>query len=141
MRSDYVWLSDASRHASKVIYDLVRRQQACPLKPSGCVFFFSFRRFRTHRINTAGQLPKEAVSINRDMVRTHTFDLADFEQILARPVCSLAVSCPRSADPPASQGPAPSKRRRSGCLACDAAAIWSLRSFASARRELRILSD
>ncbi|KAI9457944.1 hypothetical protein BJY52DRAFT_1373808 [Lactarius psammicola] len=36
-------------------------------------------------INAAGQIPKEAVSINRDMVRTHTFDLADFERIIARP--------------------------------------------------------
>ena len=26
------------------------------------------------------------------MIRTHTFDLADFEQIIARPVCSLSVS-------------------------------------------------
>ncbi|KAH9056355.1 hypothetical protein EDB87DRAFT_1637449 [Lactarius vividus] len=36
-------------------------------------------------INAAGQIPKEAVSINRDMVRSHTFDLVDLERIIARP--------------------------------------------------------
>jgi len=36
-------------------------------------------------INTAGHIPKEAVSINRAMIRTHTFDLEDFERIVARP--------------------------------------------------------
>lgn len=36
-------------------------------------------------INTAGHIPKESVSINRAMVRTHTFDMEDFERIIARP--------------------------------------------------------
>ncbi|KAI0265887.1 hypothetical protein BC834DRAFT_876787 [Gloeopeniophorella convolvens] len=36
-------------------------------------------------INSAGQIPKEVVSINRDMVRNHTYNPADLERILARP--------------------------------------------------------
>jgi hypothetical protein len=43
--------------------------------------------FRTHRINTAGHIPKEVASMNRDMVRTRTFNPADLERILSRPVC------------------------------------------------------
>jgi hypothetical protein len=84
MRPDHVWLSHASRHDLKVICDLVRRQQACPLKPTRCIFVFVLSR--TYRINTAGHIPKEAVSINRAMVRTQTFDIEDFERIIARPV-------------------------------------------------------
>ncbi|KAI0301520.1 hypothetical protein B0F90DRAFT_306522 [Multifurca ochricompacta] len=39
----------------------------------------------TSWINTAGRIPKEAVSLNRDMVRTNTFNPMDLERILARP--------------------------------------------------------
>jgi hypothetical protein len=35
----------------------------------------------------AGHIPKEVTSINRDMVRTHTFNPVDLERILSRPVC------------------------------------------------------
>jgi len=42
-------------------------------------------RSYTSWINTAGQIPKEVVSINRDMVRDGTFNPADLEHILARP--------------------------------------------------------
>jgi hypothetical protein len=43
--------------------------------------------FRTCRINTAGQIPKEVVSLNRDIVRTNTFNPMDLEHIFSRPVC------------------------------------------------------
>ena len=96
---------------------------------------------RSHRINTAGHIPKEAVSINRAMVRTHTFDLEDFEKIIARPVCPFTNSgLPLLTHPP-HQGHTPSKYHRARPLACDAAAIWSMRSFASARCQLCIQSD
>jgi hypothetical protein len=39
------------------------------------------------RINSAGQIPKEAVSLNCDMVRMRTFDPMDLERVLSRPVC------------------------------------------------------
>ncbi|KAI9462039.1 hypothetical protein F5148DRAFT_238704 [Russula earlei] len=39
----------------------------------------------TSWINTAGRIPKEAVSINRGMVRNGTFDPVDLELILSRP--------------------------------------------------------
>ena len=39
------------------------------------------------RINTAGQIPTEMVSLNRDIVRTHTFNPMDLDHILSRPVC------------------------------------------------------
>ena len=61
--------------------------------PAEAIWMFSFflSLSRTRRINTAGHIPKEAVSINRDMVRTHTFDIEDFERIIARPVRLLAI--------------------------------------------------
>ena len=96
MRPDHVWLSHASRHHLKVVCDLVRRQQTCLLKPSGCFCSLSWIR----RINTAGHIPKEAVSINRAMVRTQTFDIEDFERIIARPVRVLAILKPAPTDPP-----------------------------------------
>ena len=51
-----------------------------------------WNRFGSHRINTAGQIPKEAISLNCDMVRTHTFNPADLERVLSRPVCSRSSS-------------------------------------------------
>ncbi|KAH9959215.1 hypothetical protein BC827DRAFT_1214879 [Russula dissimulans] len=39
----------------------------------------------TSWINTAGQISKEVVSINRDMIRDRTFNPIDLERILARP--------------------------------------------------------
>jgi hypothetical protein len=44
MRSDHVWLSDASRHAPKVVYELVRPQTGLPAEAIW-MFFFSFCRF------------------------------------------------------------------------------------------------
>ena len=39
------------------------------------------------RINTAGQIPKEVVSLNHDIIRSRTFNPVDLENILSRPVC------------------------------------------------------
>jgi len=36
-------------------------------------------------INTVGQIPKEAISLNCDMVGTHTFNHVDLERALSRP--------------------------------------------------------
>ena len=80
MRSDNVRILVASRHAPEVIHKLVRQQAAFQLKPSGICS-------RTYRINAAGQIPKEVVSLNRDIVRAHTFNPVDLEHILSRPVC------------------------------------------------------
>ncbi|KAH9029497.1 hypothetical protein EDB85DRAFT_1966271 [Lactarius pseudohatsudake] len=61
-------------------------------------------RSYTTWINAAGQLPKEAVSINRDMVRSHTFNLVDLERIIARPdlhpANATAIDVWRAAQPP-----------------------------------------
>lgn len=43
--------------------------------------------FRLCRINTAGQIPKDVVSLNHDIIRTRTFNPVDLENILSRPVC------------------------------------------------------
>jgi hypothetical protein len=43
--------------------------------------------FRICRINTAGQIPKAAVSLNHDSIRTRTFNPVDLESILSLPVC------------------------------------------------------
>ena len=44
------------------------------------------------RINTAGQIPKEVVSLNHDIVQTRTFNPVDLENILSRPVCPRPFS-------------------------------------------------
>ncbi|KAH9971376.1 hypothetical protein BGW80DRAFT_1322127 [Lactifluus volemus] len=55
-------------------------------------------------VNTAGQISKEAVSINRDMVRTRTFNPVDLERILSRsdlhPANIDALKVWRSMHPP-----------------------------------------
>ncbi len=80
MRSNYVRLLHAPRHAPEIICKLVRQQAASRLGSSGiCI--------RTCRINTAGQISKEVVSLNHDIVRTRTFNPVDLEKILSRSVC------------------------------------------------------
>ncbi|KAH9987788.1 hypothetical protein BJV77DRAFT_1024182, partial [Russula vinacea] len=53
--------------------------------PHGDVLVFVFSKVRSNNDNTAGQIPKEVVSVNRDIVRMHTFDPVDLEHILSRP--------------------------------------------------------
>jgi hypothetical protein len=78
MRSNNVRFLVAPRHAPEVIHKLVRQQAVFRLRTLEFV--------PGRRINTAGQIPKEVVSVNRDIVRTHTFDPVDLEHILSRPV-------------------------------------------------------
>jgi hypothetical protein len=65
-----------------------------------------------HRINTAGHIPKEATSINRDMVRARTFNPVDLERILSRPVRTRTLSLSSVVTKPRlmPQGPASRKR-------------------------------
>ena len=87
MCTDLLWLSHVSRHDFKVVCGAAN-------KPSRWdhldVFFLSL----SHRIDTAGHIPKEVVSINRTMVRARTFDIEDFERIIVRPVRPLAIFGP-----------------------------------------------
>ena len=59
---------------------MVRQQAASQLRSSAICF-------RMSRINTAGQIQKEVVSLNHDIVRTRTFNPVDLENILSSPVC------------------------------------------------------
>jgi hypothetical protein len=93
------------------------------------------------RINTAGQIPKEAVSLNRDMVRTRTFNPMDLERVLSRPVCPATKILPFAYRLVILEGPTSGKHRSAQGLALRAPPVWSMRSFASAHRELRIHPD
>jgi hypothetical protein len=98
------------------------------------------------RINTAGQIPKEVVSLNHDIVRTGTFNPADLENILSRPVClclflhhHLIVA---STDPYVARlGPGPEKRHSSGSLARGTATLWPMFRCTPAHCKLYICPD
>jgi hypothetical protein len=84
MRSNHVRLLHAPRHAPEIICKLVSQQAASQLRSSGI-------SIRKCRINTAGQISKEVVSLNHDIVRTRTFNPVDLENILSRSVCPHPV--------------------------------------------------
>lgn len=47
------------------------------------------------RIGQASKVPKEAVSINFDLIRKGTFDISEMQKVLARPVSRLSLPiCP-----------------------------------------------
>jgi len=95
------------------------------------------------RINTAGQIPKEVISINRDMVRDRTFNPVDLEHILARPVRPVLVlyHLTSANSRVTSRGPASRERHSAGGLEGGASAVRPMFRFAPAYCELLVCPD
>ena len=45
----------------------------------------------SRRINEAGKIPIECVSMNRDLVRDHTFKMSDMDKLLERTVLTIPL--------------------------------------------------
>ena len=79
LRPNPLRLPNAPRYPRSVIRELVRFPSPTALKSYALAH-------TSRRINEAGKIPIECVSMNRDLVRDHTFKMSDMDKLLERTV-------------------------------------------------------